>query len=79
MAIGHTYGWRMQSEVLALERRQVDLDSGTLRLDVGTTKNNEGRVVYLTPELKALLAAQLDRVEDSRDTRGRLFRIFFLI
>ena len=69
----------MQSEVLALERRQVDLDSGTLRLDVGTTKNNEGRVVYLTPELKALLAAQLDRVEDSRDTRGRLFRIFFLI
>jgi len=69
----------MQSEVLALERRQVDLDSGTLRLDVGTIKNNEGRVVYLTPELKALLAAQLDRVEDSRDTRGRLFRIFFLI
>ena len=62
-AIAFTYGWRMQSEVLALKRRQVDLQSGTLRLDPGTTKNNEGRVVYLTPELKALLAAQLERVE----------------
>src|SRR2546425_2419037 len=62
-AIAYTYGWRMQSEVLALERRQVDLQSGTLRLDPGTTKNNEGRIVYLTPELKALLAAQLERVE----------------
>ena len=54
-AIAYTYGWRMQSEVLALERRQVDLQSGTLRLDPGTTKNNEGRVVFLTPELKARL------------------------
>ena len=62
-AIAYTYGWRMQSEVLALERRQVDLQSGTLRLDPGTTKNNEGRVVFLTPELKALLAVQLERVE----------------
>ena len=38
LAISHAYGWRMQSEVLALERRQVDLDSGTIRLDPGTTK-----------------------------------------
>ncbi len=70
LAIGYTYGWRMQSEVLALERRQVDLDSGTLRLDPGTTKNYEGRIVYLTPALKALLAAQLERVERlSKQTR----------
>lgn len=70
LAIGYTYGWRMQSEVLALERRQVDLLSGTVRLDPGTTKNDEGRVVYLTPALKALLAAQLERVERlSKQTR----------
>jgi len=70
LAIGYTYGWRMQSEVLALERRQVDLDSGTLRLDPGETKNDEGRVVYLTPELKSLLVAQLERVERlSKQTR----------
>ncbi len=70
LAIGYMYGWRMQNEVLALERRQVDLDSGTLRLDPGATKNDEGRVVYLTPALKALLAAQLERVERlSKQTR----------
>ena len=60
----------MQSEVLALARRQVDLDNGTLRLDPGSTRNDEGRVVYLTLELKALLAAQLERVERlSKQTR----------
>lgn len=63
VAIAYTFGWRMQSEVLALERRQVDLDAGTLRLDAGATKNDEGRVVYLTPELKAALAGQVERVE----------------
>jgi hypothetical protein len=63
LAIAYTYGWRIQNEVLALERRQVDLDNGTLRLDPGTTKNDEGRVVYLTPELNMLRAAQLERVE----------------
>jgi hypothetical protein len=26
--IAYTYGWRMQSEVLALQRRHVDLDAG---------------------------------------------------
>ncbi len=48
---------------LSLERRQVDLEAGTLRLDPGTTKNGEGRTVYLTPELKMLLTAQLERVD----------------
>jgi hypothetical protein len=41
VAIAYTYSWRMQSEVLTLKRRQVDLDAGTLRLDAGTTKNDE--------------------------------------
>jgi hypothetical protein len=41
--------------VLTLERRHLDLEAGTLRLDPGMTKNAEGRIVYLTPELKALL------------------------
>jgi len=63
VTIAQTFGWRMQSEVLPLERRQVDLEVGTLRLDPGTTKNGEGRTVYLTPELKVLLGAQLERVD----------------
>ena len=62
VAVAYTYGWRIRSEVLTLERRQLDLDMGTLRIDPGTTKGEEGRVVYLTSRLKALLVAQLDRV-----------------
>jgi integrase len=30
IAIAYTYGWRMQSEVLSLERRHLDLGAGTL-------------------------------------------------
>jgi hypothetical protein len=48
VTIAYTYGWRVQ-EILGLERRQLDLERGTLRLDPGTTKNDESRVVYLTP------------------------------
>jgi integrase len=62
VTIAHTFGWRMQSEVLTLELRQVDLEAGTIRLDPGQTKNDEGRLVYLTPELRGLLTAQVDRV-----------------
>jgi integrase len=44
VTIAYTYGWRMQSEVLSLDRRQLDLAAGTLRLDPGTTKNDDGRL-----------------------------------
>ncbi len=62
VTIAYTYGWRMQSEVLALARRQLDLEAGTLRLDPGTAKNDNGRLVYLSPELKALLGAQVEPI-----------------
>lgn len=51
-------GWRIRSEVLSLTWQQVDFDSGTVRLDPGTTKNKEGRVIYMTRELRALLENQ---------------------
>ena len=50
----------MQSEVLPLELRQIDLDAGTVRLY--KSKNDKGRIVFLTPDLKAQMAAQLERV-----------------
>jgi integrase len=42
--LGKTYGWRI-SELLNLRVKQVDLFSRTIRLEVGTTKNDEGREV----------------------------------
>jgi integrase len=72
VTLAYTYGWRMQSEVLALERRHLDLEAGTLRLDAGTTKNDDGRVVYLTPELRAMLTAQVERVRGLERRLGRI-------
>lgn len=63
VSIAYTYGWRMQSEVLPLQLAQIDLEADTLRLAPGTTKNDDGRVVYLTPELKTLITEQVDRVK----------------
>jgi integrase len=58
-------GWRVPSEVLPLQWRNVDLAAGEVRLDPGATKNREGRTFPLTAELRALL-------EDRRAERDRL-------
>ncbi len=63
VSLAYALGWRMQSEVLTLTREQVNLSACTLRLDPGTTKNTEGRLVYLTPELVQLLQAQEERIQ----------------
>jgi integrase len=75
--VAYTFGWRTPSEVLTLERRQLDLDAETLRLDPGTTKNDDGRLVYLTPELKTLLRAQTDRVNALERQLGRIIPWLF--
>lgn len=55
MTFAYYTGWRTKSEVLTLRWEQIDLDIGTVRLEVGTTKNKDGRMIYLTEELKSLL------------------------
>ena len=77
VTIAHTYGWRMQSEVLILERRQLDLKAGALRLEVGTTKNDDGRVVKLTAELRAQVTAQIDRIKAVERKTGRIIPYLF--
>jgi len=51
-------GWRVDSEILPLEWRQVDFAAGEVRLDPGTTKNDEGRVFPMTVALRQLLETQ---------------------
>jgi site-specific recombinase XerD len=75
--VAYTFGWRTQSEVLTLERRQLDLAAETLRLDPGTTKNDDGRLVYLTPELKTLLTAQVERVKTLERQLERIIPYLF--
>jgi integrase len=71
------YGWR-RSEVMSLQRSQIDLDASTLRLEPGSTKNGEGRVVYMTPELKALVSAQIGRVTLLSRKLGRVLPQLFV-
>jgi len=71
VSIAYAFGWRMQSEVLTLQRRQVDLNACTIRLEPGTTKNDDGRLVYLTPELVDMLRAQDDRIQVLEIRTGR--------
>lgn len=75
--LAYTFGWRVRDEVLTLTRAQVDLDAGTVRLEPGTTKNRDGRVVYLTPALTDALAEQLERVRAAERTLGRIIPFVF--
>jgi integrase len=75
--IGYTFGWRMQSEILTLERRQLDLEAGTLRLDNGMTKNGAGRVMCLPAPVAAVLRAQVARVDALQRKLGRIIPALF--
>jgi len=56
---GYLTGWRINSEVLTLEWRQVDFDGAEVRLEPGTTKNKKGRTFPFTSALRTLLEDQL--------------------
>jgi integrase len=72
VTFAYVTGWRIRSEVLTLQWRQVDLDAGTVRLDPGTTKNGEGRVFHLTAELRTLLDTQRTIRDEYQREQGRI-------
>jgi integrase len=55
-------GWRI-SEILNLQWPRVDFQAGFVRLEPGTTKNDEARVFPFTEELRAILEAQRANTE----------------
>ena len=57
MTFYYITGCRKQ-EGLTLQWRQLDFRTGTVLLDPGTTKNNEGRVFPFTRELRELFESQ---------------------
>jgi len=54
---GFLTGWRY-SEIRDLQWRNADFQAGEIRLDPGTTKSGEGRVMPMTEELRALLKSR---------------------
>jgi integrase len=55
-----------------LRLMQVDLAAGTVRLDPGTTKNSDGRLIIMTPELRAVLEAQQTATQALLRARGQI-------
>ena len=70
-------GWRVPSEVLTLEWRQVDLGHGTVTLDQGKTKNREGRTFVMTTELRQVLESQRNKTSELERQRDRIVRWAF--
>lgn len=66
-------GWR-KGEILPLEWRQVDFEAGMVRLEPGTTKNDEGRTFpfIALPELAKVLSDQRDQTSDLERSTGQI-------
>ena len=69
---GYKTGWRV-SEIVGLTWSQVDRDQGIVRFEVGETKNNEARTVYLDDELKKVFESQWT----ARKRSGKLIPFVF--
>lgn len=66
-------GWR-KGELLGLEWRQMNLETGEVRLDPGTTKNRDGRVVFLPPEALGELRTWRRTTDALERERGMIVR-----
>ena len=66
----YTYGWR-KKELLGLQRPQVDLEAGNIHLHTGTTKNDEGREVHLTENLRERFKRLDDETKALEKKTGR--------
>jgi integrase len=68
--VAYITGWRVSSELLTRRWQHVDLAADWLRLDPGESKNSEGRMFPLTPELRDVLSQQLERTRQLEKAKG---------
>ena len=68
----YTTGWRINSEILTLQKRDIDLDSGCLRLEAGETDDKRGRSFPLTRELREVLTRQLKATAEFERRSGQI-------
>jgi len=71
LAVGYTFGFR-RSELLRLKVRQIDWTRRMIRLEAGSTKNDDARTVKMTTEVTELvsLCVRNKKPEDNVFTRG---------
>jgi integrase len=75
---GWLTGWR-KGEILGLSWRQVDFAAGVVRLEPGTTKNDEGREFPFSvlPPLRDLLVEQRERTDAAARRTGQIIASVF--
>jgi integrase len=76
LEIAYSLAWR-KSEILNLQVRNISMSARTIRLDVGSTKNGEGREVAMTQRIAALVEQAIagKSAEDYLLTRGNGQRV----
>ncbi len=72
LALGYFTGMRL-SEVLGLKWEQIDFLNGTITLRAGETKNDQGRIIPVVPQLATRLIEQHARRQ--QDCRYVCFRL----
>jgi len=70
ITFSYVTGWRLRSETLRLQWRQVDFKAGVVTLDPGTTKSGHGRTFPLTADLRALLDFQRETTAKVQRMKG---------
>jgi integrase len=70
--VAYITGWRVKSEILTRQWQHVDFKAAWLRLEPGETKNGEGRMFPLTPDLRATLERQRRHTQVLEKTAGQI-------
>jgi integrase len=73
ITFAYKFGWR-DTEIAGITWNQVDRTQGIVRLEVGETKNDEARTVYLDKELKEIF----NKAWEARKESGKLIPYLFL-
>jgi len=73
---GYLTGWR-RSEISGLQWRQVDFEVARVSLDVGSTKNGEGRSLKMTYEMRELLENQKKHTLKLQHEEGKVIPSVF--
>lgn len=75
--VAYVTGWRVKSEILTRQWHHVDFKAGWLRLEPGESKNAEGRMFPLTPDLRAALERQRAGTDATQKATGQIVPFVF--
>jgi len=70
--VAYITGWRIASEILTRQWKDVDFSAGFLRLEPEETKTDDGRMFPFTPDLREVLKTQREHTEAVEQEQGRI-------